>query len=525
MPWRGPVKGSPLLADQFPSLGWHLADRLDDLFPWMPRTDEQVLKLVNHYRLDPKTGQRAVRRSQFMGPKGSGKSPEAFTYAVAELCLEVIPDGWDADGEPVGRPWSKPTPLIQIAAVSLDQTDNTYGAGLELLGENDGQAADILGLDVGDTRILRRSNHRARIDKVTASAGAREGQPTVFGVLDESHLWLPSNGGQNLARTIRRNVGKMGGSSLETTNAYDPNIGSVAQRTDEAVQLGEKGLYQWNPQAPHVVSLANRAETLKALRLVYKDCSWVDLGRLWAEMQDPDTTESDNRRFYLNEVWAGSDAAWTKKTIEVLVASDDNPVRPLERGDRVTLGFDGSRYNDATALVAVRVEDRHMAVLGLWEQPSDDDDWEVPADEVEDAITDAHERFKVLRAYADPPYWREDVDRWCGRWDVWKKWETARRRAMAYSVRSMDELIRASGCTIEADPLSDGLVRHLVNTQKRTLSLRDDEGRFLWTVGKKAPKSPLKIDAAVAAILAQEAAGDAIAAGALKKRSSSAVFV
>ena len=321
MPWRGPVAGSPLLADQFPSLGWHIADQLDDLFPWMLRTDEQVLKLVRCYRLDPVTGERVVRRAQFMGPKGAGKSPEAFMYAIAELCLDVVPDGWDAFGEPVGRPRTTPTPLIQIAAVSLDQTDNTYGAGLELLGENDGQAADRLGLDVGDTRILRRDNHRARIDKVTASAGAREGQPLLLGILDETHLWLPSNGGTNLARTIRRNVAKMGGFSLETTNAYDPNIGSVAQRTDEAAQAKEPGLYQWNPQVGHVVSLANRAEVLKALRVVYRDCPWVDLNRLFLEMQDPDTTESDNRRFYLNEVWAGSDSAWSAKQIEALVAA------------------------------------------------------------------------------------------------------------------------------------------------------------------------------------------------------------
>lgn len=204
---------------------------------------------------------------------------------------------------------------------------------------------------------------------------------------------------------------------------------------------------------------------------------------------------------------------------------DRRVVRPFARGDRVTLGFDGSRYNDATALVAVRPEDRHTKVLGLWEQPLDDDGWEVPADEVEETVADAHERFTVLRAYADPPYWREDVDRWCGRWDVWRKWETARRRPMAAAVRSFDELIRAGAMSIEDDELSAGLVRHLVNAQKRMLTLRDDEGRFLWTIGKKAPKSPLKIDAAVAAVLAQEAAGDAIAAGALKSRSNRAVFV
>ena len=89
----------------------------------------------------------------------------------------------------------------------------------------------------------------------------------------------------------------------------------------QAAQAKEPGLYQWNPQVGHVVSLANRAEVLKALRVVYRDCPWVDLNRLFLEMQDPDTTESDNRRFYLNEVWAGSDSAWPAKQIEALVAA------------------------------------------------------------------------------------------------------------------------------------------------------------------------------------------------------------
>ena len=51
--------------------------------------------------------------------------------------------------------------------------------------------------------------------------------------------------------------------------------------------------------------------------------------------------------------------------------------------------------------------------------------------------------------------------------------------------------------------------------------IRDDEGRFLWTIQKKAPKSPLKIDARMAGLLAHEAAGDAIASGASSAGSAS----
>ena len=519
MPWRGPVAGSVDLEDAFPSLGWALADWFDEVFWWMPCTDEQVRKIVHFYRIDPESGRRVVRRGQFMGPKGTGKSPEAAKISIGELCGDVVFDGWDANGDPVGRPWSKPTPLIQIAAVSLDQTDNTYGALQELLGEHDAQAADLLGLDCGDTRTIRRSNHRARIDKVTASAGAREGQPVIFAVLDETHLWTPTNGGRGLARTIRRNVGKMGGSSLETTNAYDPTIESVAQGTDDATKTKPDGIYQWKPTAPHVEKLTNKRAVKSALKRVYIDTPWVDLDRLMQEMDDPETTEADNRRFYLNEVYAGAETAWDAESYKALEVKD---IEPVGKRDKIAIGFDGSRFNDATALIGVRLVDRYEFVIATWENDGDDDDWEVPESEVDDAWQMAHDLYKPVRSYCDPPYWRDAVDRWCGKYDQVKKFETNQAKQMGYAVRSFDELVRNGAMCHSGEEV---LVRHTLNSQKRQLTIRDAEGRFLWVIEKKAPKSPLKIDARVAGILAQQAAGDAIALGHLKKTTRQSVFV
>lgn len=523
MPWRGPVAGSDFLDDQFPSLGWTIAEILDDLFPWMPCTDEQVRKLVHCYRIDPASDRRLYRKAQLMGPKGVGKSPEAAKFAITELELPVVFDGWDANGEPVGRPRQKPTPLVQIAAVSLDQTDNTYGALLELLTENDGSAADALGLDPGDTRTVRRSNHRARIDKVTASAGAREGQPITAAVKDETHLWTPTNGGRALSRTIDRNLGKMDGFGVETTNNYDPSIETVAQATDEAATAKAPGIYQWKPQAPHVVSLANTRDLRRSLKMLYKHSPWVDIDRLVEEIRDPVNTEADSRRFYLNETWAGADAAWDEPTWTARRHPDDL-VQPPDR-DQIAAGFDGARFHDATALVGVRLEDLHEFVIAVWEKPTDieDDDWEVPAGEVSEAMEMTFDRWKVAAAYCDPPYWEDDVDRWAGQYGPVKKWWTNRPKPMAYSVRAFDQLVIAGTGTHDGHPT---LTAHHLNAQKRKTLIRDDEGRFLWSIQKKAPKSPLKIDARMAGILAHEAAGDAIALGALKQRKSKpSVFI
>jgi len=408
--------------------------------------------------------------------------------------------------------------LAQIAAVSLDQTDNTYGALLELLTEHDGTAADRLNLDPGDTRTVNRSNHRRRIDKVTASAGAREGQPTTFGGLDETHLWTPASGGVKLAATIRRNVAKMDGFSVEVTNNYDPSIMSVAQKTDEAVAKNADGIYQWKPQAPHLPSLRNRREFTKRTKQLYVDCTWIDHDRLFDEAQDPDMTEADVRRFYLNETWQGADAAWTREQWEALTDASITVGK-----ERVALGFDGARFHDATALIGVRLEDRHEFEIAVWEKPVDidDDEWEVPQQEVNAAVEQAFDLHKVVLAYCDPPYWEDDVDKWAGQFGPVKKWWTNRPKPMAYAVRSFDQLLAAAACSNDG---SDLLTAHHLNAQKRTTPIKDDEGRFLWTIQKKGPKSPAKIDARMAGILAHEAAGDAIAAGGLKKQSKPSAY-
>lgn len=523
MPWRGPVAGSAYLDDQFPSLGWEIARILDETFPWMPCTDEQTRKLVFCYRLDPDTGRRVHRKAQFMGPKGVGKSPEAAKFAIAELELPVLFAGWDANGEPVGKPRTKPTPLIQIAAVSLDQTDNTYGALQELLTEHDGKAADTLGLDVGDTRTIRRSNHRARIDKVTASAGAREGQPITAAVKDETHLWTPTNGGLKLSRTIDRNLGKMDGFGVETTNSYDPAIRSVAQATDEAAAKKADGLYQWKPTAPHVVSLADTRSLRRSLKALYQHSPWVDVERLIEEIRDPLNTEADSRRYYLNEVWSGHDAAWDADTWTKRRHPDE--LTHPDDGDLIAIGFDGARFHDATALVGVRLEDHHEFLIAAWEKPptAEDDEWEVPSSEVNDAFALAFDRWKVALAYCDPPFWEDEVDRWAGTYGPVKKWWTNRTRPMSYSVRAFDQLVKSGGMTHDGNPT---LTAHHLNAQRRQEYVRDEDGRFLWTISKRSPRSPLKIDARMAGILAHEAAGDAIASGALVTRKRRpAVFI
>jgi hypothetical protein len=510
MPWAPSVPGEQ------PSLGLLVVDWLDALPGPFSLTEEQALLLLDWFRLDPVSGERVWRRGQIMAAKGWGKSPLAGQIALAELAGPVQPAGWDSDGRPVGRPW--PSPVIQIAAVSEDQADNTYGALLEYLTDGQSAVADELGLDAGQTRVLRKGQASARIDAVTASAGTREGQRVTFAVLDESHLWLPGNGGHRLANTLRRNAGKMGGSTLETTNAYVPGEQSVAQATAEAHMEDRAGIYRWSRGFDGEVSLANKVELRRALKKVYGQATaWVSVDRLIEEIHDPDTTEADARRFYLNEVVQHAGGAFDPDRWAELA----DPTMTVDDGELVTLGFDGARYHDATALVGCRVSDGFVWPVGIWERPAGvgDDGWEVPADQVDAVVHQAFERWDVWRLYADPPRWQDEVDRWAGEFDgKAMKWETYRVKQMAFAVRRFSEALHSGGLSHSGDST---LAHHVGNCYRAATKIRDDNDRWLWRIEKEHPKSTRKIDAAMAAVLAFEARGDAIAAGAerIKKRS------
>ena len=114
-------------------------------------------------------------------------------------------------------------------------------------------------------------------------------------------------------------------------------------------------------------------------------------------------------------------------------------------GDLIAIGFDGARFHDSTGLIGVRLEDSHEFHIATWEKPpeTDDDDWEVPGVDVNEAMEMTFDRWKVSLAYCDPPYWEDEVDRWAGAFGPVKKWWTNRQRPMAHCVRAFDQKLAA----------------------------------------------------------------------------------
>jgi phage terminase large subunit-like protein len=197
-------------------------------------------------------------------------------------------------------------------------------------------------------------------------------------------------------------------------------------------------------------------------------------------------------------LWVGAEAWWIRGE-DWHPAADEE--KRLEDGDRIAIGFDGSRYGDATALVACRIEDGLLQPLGVWEQEHEGE-WEVPVGEVDRALAEAMERYKVVRGYFDPPLWQSEIDGWSreyGEETVMRFW-TNRSRMQAATERFRTDL--TGGRVVHTG--DETLTRHVLNAQMR-------EARGGYWLTKARPGSPDKIDAAVAAVLAYEARADVLA--------------
>lgn len=338
-------------------------------------------------------------------------------------------------------------------------------------------------------------------------------------------------------RTVTRNLRKRkklsGTWFLETTTMFDPAEESMAQATfDEAESLreGRKRVGRHRLLYDHrwgeCKDLADEVALRAALREAYGDALlWVDLDGLVDEVYDLRNKPSDSRRYFLNSQESTSDA-WIAAPLWAACKRTD---RRLKKGDLVTLGLDGSIREDATALVAVGLGPKvrgHIELLGLWEKPEGaaGDDWQVDREAVHAAVANAMRHFDVAGFYMDPAKWQDYCDRWTNDWGAKMRiraskakpleWWTNRPTAM---VAALERFFDA----VEDERLSYTPAEHLAGRQAElslALSRHVRNARRKPSVAglqirKEHPKSPKKIDACMAAVLAYEAMSDGVALG------------
>lgn len=484
--------------------------------PWT-FTEEQMRFVAWWYAID-EHGRFIYTYGVLRRMKGWGKDPLAAVLAAIEFIGPCRFGGWDRRGEPVVVP--NPSSWVQIAAVSKDQTRNTMTLFPSLFSR---RAMQEYGIDLGKEVIYARGG-RCQIQAVTSSPRTLEGARSSFVVMNETHHWLDNNEGVEMARAIRRNSAKIGGRALAITNAHRIGEGSVAEEDWEKYRRdGDAGEILYDSiEAPDICGEDGKPkpldqlsdEELRAMLMAARgDSVWVPIERLMLDARDERDSEVYRRRFYLNQVRQES-STWIAAA-EWQAAERDEEV---PEGTLITLGFDGARFRDTTALVATVVQTGYQFLVGFWAKPDHQDDWEVPEEEVALAVEGAFERYQVWRMYADPYWWEETIARWQGRW--------GERVAFFHTNRQMVRLTRAlkayetAVCTGElGHDASPVFAEHIANAVKRDVNLRDEDGERFYTLSKEHKHSPRKIDIAMAAVLSWAARMDALAAGATDDRS------
>lgn len=535
MPWRGPE-----YEGEFPSLGPQIVEHIEEYLCHGPGDvvgepieldDEFYAFIVKAYRLDPETGRRMYRRAFLSRAKGRAKSELAGMLVVAEALFPVRLAGWDARGEPVGRPVR--SPFIRCLATEEGQSGNTYdnvSTMLEYLVENHGD--DFPGIDIGksaqtSSRIVLHQQ-RGEITPSTASSAAKDGGKETFAVFDETHLYvLPEL--RRMHGTVRRNLRKRKEAEpwcLETSTMYEPGQDSVAEATHtyyKAIKEGRvrdgdaAGLLFDHRQAPDGTDLTDRAALLAGLRAAYGPAAdWMDLDGIVAEIWDPQSAPSDSRRYWLNQPVAAEDALldpaeWAKNA----------SVERLQDGDDIVLGFDGGKTDDATALIAMRVPDRFVQPLGIWERPDGPlaKGWEVDRRQVSEMVAHAFGRWRVRAFFADVKLWESYIDEWADTYRDELVVRASPKAAVGWDMRGrQQELTLATEALVQAIrdgklPHSDHqtLNRHVGNARRRP-------NRWGVSFGKESRESPKKVDGFAAMQLADMARRSLLASPEWAKR-------
>lgn len=477
--------------------------------------DDLRLFFWQAYELSP-VGRRRYSEAALVLPKGVAKSEAAGAACCVEALGPVRFDGFDANGDPVGAPVTQAE--VFVFANDLDQTGNCYeNVGIMLGPETcSDELLEVYGpIDIGrdeqsSTRVVL-PDHRGSITPKTSAPNSKEGGKTTFAVLEEPHLWMLP-GMRKLHRTIRRNARKRADTwVMHSSNWFGPGEGSVLEAVYDDHLAGVLDLLWFARQVPagllpEDVPLVDLPVPLlkDALRAVYGSAYWItsNLDGIVSEIRRPSTPDHEANRFYLNRgrVSAGK---WLDRKVWDGLKVDTH----LEDGDEIAVGFDGSRANDATVLMACRLSDRLLEPIAVWEKPHGPagDGWRVSSEQVDTAVEMMFGRFRVSRMFCDPPYWREEIESWARRFG-----DEVVLDLPTYSTVRMDRALDRFEQAVEERTLChsghDDLARHVLNAEVE----QTRGGRRLVKPAGIDPDSPrARIDAAVAAVLAVEAAATA----------------
>jgi phage terminase large subunit-like protein len=421
-----------------------------------------------------------TRETLVLLPKKNGK-----TTLLAALALFHLLTTADAE--------------VVVAAASREQAMILYDACVGFIRRSPGLAA-LVKVQAG-YRMIRRLDGAGRIRVLAADVDTADGVRPTLALVDELHRHRSAA----LYGVFRDGLGPRGGRMLTISTAGEHESSPLGQMRARARQLADverRGAYRYarSPDgsfAMHEWALDD-GDDVDEMRVVKRanPASWQTLDLLRERHDSPSTLRWQWARFACG-LWVSASQWWLDPEQWRAAETDAR----IADGERVTLGFDGARTGDATGLVACRLSDGLVQPLAAWEDPQEGKAWEIDGGEVDAAVADAFERYRVARAYFDPPLWQSEIDGWAQDFgDVVVRYATKRGR-MADAVERFRTDLAGARFRHTADEV---LTRHALNAQMR-------ETRSGYWLAKPGSGPADKIDLAVAAVLAYEARADVLA--------------
>ena len=510
--------------------------------------DEYAGFVIDCYAHD-KNGRRLYNSAFFSRPKGADKSGLGAALVLFEAFGPCRFAGWAeggetytflgetytySAGEPMGRTVTQP--IIRILATEEGQTGNVYDSVYYNL-VTEGVPLNALvrgyGVDAGLTRVKLPDG--GSIEPMSSGAASKDGGLETFVVFDESHLYNNPRL-REMHYTVTQNLLKRSETAdpwyIETTTMYKPGQDSVAEKTYDLADLIEEGRtrrarllfdHRWGEigdglQADDESDEEYENRISAAFEDAYGEAAYYNsIPSKVDAFFDPRNREENIRRYFLNAVTEAEDAwlkliEWNQIGLqERMRAARREGGRfswaPPKRGDKITLGFDGSRSDDATALIACRVSDGYVWPVAIEEPPDSEEakDWVVDQAKVDKRVRDAFAKFNVVGFFADPPYWQDYVEAWDKDFGTQLKARVAKERPIHFFTnnhRSQALAVERARTAILAGDITHGndpqMTRHVRNARRWEKSTGD-------VIGKDKPGSKRKMDAAVAMVLAIEA--------------------
>lgn len=492
-------------------------------------THEQARFLLWYHSLTDE-GRLNFRTAVLQRLKGWGKDPLACGEASAHAFGPIQFDHWGSDGQPVGRMVDEA--WVQITAVSKQQTANTMKLFPVMLSA---EARKYFGIQIGRDNVWGLGDTR-QIQASSSNYLAIEGNRVTEAIRNEPQNWNGSNQGHELAGTIEGNATKIPGRAgriLDIENAFRPGDDSVAERIREAWEAtqarehrGAKALgfgmlfdsLEAHPEAP--LTPEDAPEVLESVR---GDSHWLDIPGMVESIVNGSNPPSESRRKWYNQILTSADGWMSPQEFDPNFR-DEHP----KPGEAIVIFGDGSKSDDNTAAVGVRMSDGLAFPIGIWvpervKEGGREISLPINRGVVDYAMREALDTYDVHGLWWDPSdardsdtgelYWESYCDGWA------KDYNRKLRRLPAQKTGMHQHLViwdmrnplnlkaHTESCERTATDLKDKRMFHNcpqpskgglgVLMRQHVLNARRRPNKFGVGIGKQHRESRKKIDAAV----------------------------